>query len=111
MRDLRGLVADPARGADATPEEAAAALVELGVLVGVLVSRTRAIPPADKPDSRAVGDRTLTADEAAELLGVKPRWLRGRRLPFRVRLSERRVRYSEAGLLRYLQTNRPSRSP
>ena len=47
-------------------------------------------------------DRLLTAKEAADLLNVTPRWLYRRQLPFARRLSRRAVRFSEAGLRRWL---------
>ncbi|MGE3344143.1 MAG: helix-turn-helix transcriptional regulator [Vicinamibacterales bacterium] len=53
------------------------------------------------------GGRLLTAEEVAKMLGVTKRWVqrRARRLPFARRISVRSVRYSEAGLKRWM-TNR-----
>lgn len=50
-------------------------------------------------------DRWLTADEAAKLLNVTPRWLYRRRLPFAKRLSKKCLRFSESGLRKW-QANR-----
>jgi predicted DNA-binding transcriptional regulator AlpA len=49
-------------------------------------------------------DKLLTADEAAQVLGVKPRWLYGHAstLPFTVRLPNRAVRFSERGIATWL---------
>ena len=51
-------------------------------------------------------EELLTAQEAAVLLGVKPRWLydHARTLPFARRLGARTVRFSKLGLERWLQT-------
>ena len=103
MRDLHELLAEPAGAGDATPEEAAAALHELAVLLSVLTSRLNDVHAPALVDAPAGGDRLLTAAEAAERLGQLPRWLRGRRLPFAVRLSPRCLRYSESGLEKYMR--------
>ena len=103
MRDLHELLAEPAGAGDATPEEAAAALHELAVLLSVLTSRLNGAPAPAQADTPAGSDRLLTEAEAAERLSVPPRWLRGRRLPFRIKVSPRRVRYSEAGMERWMR--------
>jgi len=59
------------------------------------------------PAEHALGDaadRLLTAEEVAGVLGVTKRWVqrRARRLPFSRRISVRSVRYSEAGLKRWM---------
>jgi predicted DNA-binding transcriptional regulator AlpA len=53
---------------------------------------------------RVRGDRLLTAVEVAVVLGVTKRWVqrRARRLPLSRRISVRSVRYSEAGLKRWM---------
>jgi excisionase family DNA binding protein len=50
-------------------------------------------------------DQLLTVDEAAQVLGVTPRWIyrHARTLPFTVRLPGRAVRFSEQGLARYVE--------
>ena len=51
-----------------------------------------------------VGDRLLTAEEAAPLLGVTVKALQRRRsLPFRKKVGHRTVRYSERGIRRWLE--------
>lgn len=52
----------------------------------------------------ATADELLTAEQAAERLGVSVDWLYRRtgRLPFARKLSRRVVRYSAAGLAAYL---------
>ncbi len=109
MRDLRELL-DPTRignwieaAKGMSPIEAEAALVTVAAMEKALSLRVSADPASAKVQTPASGDRLLTAVEAAERLGVTERWLRGRaRLPFRVKLSERNVRYSEAGIQKHL---------
>ena len=49
-------------------------------------------------------DRRLTPPEAAAMLNVSVRWLyrHSKALPFTKRMSRKCLRFSEAGLLRYL---------
>ena len=49
-------------------------------------------------------DRLLNPEEAAQMIGVTVAWLsrRSRRLPFARKLSHKVVRYSEAGIRRWL---------
>lgn len=53
-------------------------------------------------------DTLLTAPEAAQRLGVKPRWLYGHltTLPFVVRLPGRSVRFSARGMQRFIERRR-----
>ncbi len=55
-------------------------------------------------------DRLLRADEVAAVLGVPKRWVqrRARRLPFARLISDHAVRYSAAGLKRWLEHRRAS---
>jgi predicted DNA-binding transcriptional regulator AlpA len=55
-------------------------------------------------------DRLLTADEAASLLRVTPRWLyrRSSRLPFTRRLSRKALRFSETGIRRWMAARKAS---
>src|SRR5262245_5539487 len=55
-------------------------------------------------------DRLLTADQVAAVLGVPKRWVqrRARRLPFARMISDHAVRYSAAGLKRWLEHRRAS---
>src|SRR5258708_25144287 len=93
----------PALVAEGASEQAA-----LSAIQGVLTARLLVMPPAH--DSSADTDRLLTAEAVAHLLGVTKRWVqrRARRLPFARRISARSVRYSEAGLRRWM-TNRQIR--
>lgn len=62
--------------------------------------------PAPAPAEVENGDRLLKVDEAAEILGVKPRWLydRSDSLPFAKKLAPRTLRFSEKGMRRWLKT-------
>jgi predicted DNA-binding transcriptional regulator AlpA len=62
-------------------------------------------------DSSADTDRLLTAEAVAHLLGVTKRWVlrRARRLPFARHISVRSVRYSEAGLRRWMMNRQMQR--
>jgi hypothetical protein len=53
-------------------------------------------PPATPPE-----DQYLDPRAAAALLGVTPRYLRGRSVPGRVVLSPKRVVYSKQALLKF----------
>ena len=54
-------------------------------------------------------DTLLTAKEAAALMGVSPRWLyrHAAKLPFTRRINRKNLRFSEAGLRRWLATKKP----
>ena len=56
------------------------------------------------PENAPPPDRLLGLEEAAELMGVTPRWLRDNRPPYLVRLSPRELRVSLRQLERFLQT-------
>jgi hypothetical protein len=77
---------------------------------GALLARLVAEPPhnGNAAPAAPADDRLLTADEAAPILGVAPRWLYGHagKLPFARRLSRKALRFSEAGLRRCAATRR-----
>ncbi|SRR6266542_3419760 len=54
-------------------------------------------------------DTPLTADQAAALMGVSRRWLlrHAAKLPFTRRISRKNLRFSEAGLRRWLAAKKP----
>jgi predicted DNA-binding transcriptional regulator AlpA len=56
------------------------------------------------------GERLLTAEEVATVLGVTRRWVqrRARRLPFARRISDHAIRYSETGLKRWMSNRKLS---
>jgi predicted DNA-binding transcriptional regulator AlpA len=111
---LDEILSDPAAAARLGAAERAALLGKALVAVSVLaaapaiaVNGNGATPPASEP--RPEPDRTLDLAEAATLLGVKPAWLtrHARTLPFTRKLGHRTVRYSEAGIRRWLAARRP----
>lgn len=80
----------------------------LSALQGVLAARLLA--SQNNATSVESTDHLLTAEEVVTVLGVRKRWVqrRARRLPFARRLSAHAVRYSEAGLRRWM-SNRQMR--
>lgn len=84
-----------AAGADLDPSHLAAALGELEAVRVELWARL-AVP--------ATTDRLLTAAEAAQRLGVSLSALYRGRWPFRVKLTAGRVRYSSAGIERFIRS-------
>lgn len=92
VEQVPGLVADLAR--------AQAAL---------LTAASRASAPIPRDPERPNEDRMLKADEAAALLGVTPRWLyrHAKQLQFTRPISPKVVRFSRAGIQRWLATRRP----
>jgi hypothetical protein len=103
--DLAMLLADPSRVASVPLQQLPALLTEvasaqsrLAAVEGALAARLLA---AGAPQAQP--DRLLTIDEATERLRVTKDWLRRRStLPFVVRLSDGVVRYSAAGIVRFI---------
>lgn len=73
----------------------------------VLLSRALG-SSAKAPDASSPDDRLLTVEEAAQIARVSKRWLyaRASNLPFTRKLSHKVVRFSEAGLRKWLATRR-----
>jgi predicted DNA-binding transcriptional regulator AlpA len=99
----------PGRAAEVPVDQIPALVVELAAeqaalsaIQGALTVRLLVAPAEHRADDG--GDRLLTASEVAGVLGVTKRWVqrRARRLPFARRISVRSVRYSEAGLKRWM---------
>lgn len=95
-----------------------AALDELPVdrlpeLIGALETAkgrawVRLTAPAPGTSSAAEHDETVDVDEAARLLGMSRSWVyrHAGRLPFGRRVGRRALRFSTAGIRRYLATRR-----
>ena len=81
-------------------EELAARMAEL---IAQRLNGHGAVPPRT-----GEADRLLDVHQAAELLGVTPRWLyrRAKTLPFAKRLSRGVLRFSESGLRDYMAAGR-----
>jgi predicted DNA-binding transcriptional regulator AlpA len=110
MKELATVAADPTRisslSADRIPELIGECEQLRARLLAQLVSSAR--PPA--PDIReAAPDRLLDVNQAAERLGVDPRWIYSRAdaLPFTRRLGSRKLRFSERAIQKYIESRRP----
>lgn len=106
---LDQLAADPARAGDLPPEVARDLLVRVVGLQTVLLARALSTPAGWNGQPEGPGDRLLTPDEAARLLGVTPAWLyrHASRLPFARKLSRKCLRFSEAGLRKWQAAKKP----
>ena len=58
-------------------------------------------------------DRLVDAEEAARLLGTSPGWLykNARKLPFTVKLHAKMLRFSHAGIQRYIAAKKVKPGP
>lgn len=86
----------------AAPREAIPALL---TLLAARLAEPEPIPPPPplpREQAGAQGDRLLTAEEVALRLGLDVGAVARRRFPFRVKMGRRTVRYSEAGLCRWM---------
>jgi predicted DNA-binding transcriptional regulator AlpA len=106
------LIREPGRVEEVRPEDVGAILMVIAGLETALAARLMVGGPSTRTEDRPVveDDRLLTAAEAGALLRVTPRWLyrRAGRLPFARRLSRKAVRFSEAGIRRWMAAKRPS---
>ena len=98
----------PAHAIPALVAELASEQARLSALQALLTTRLLDAQVASRRDDAE--DRLMTAEEVAAILSVPKRWVqrRARRLPFARLISEHAVRYSEAGLKRWLATRRGS---
>lgn len=92
------------RAGDAAAVHASAPVADV---LGVVLAELEAVDGAGVP-AGAMPDRLLDVTEAAALLDVRPRWLydRSGTLPFARKLGGRTLRFSEAGLRRWLERRR-----
>jgi predicted DNA-binding transcriptional regulator AlpA len=101
------LIREPERVEELRQEDVGAILIVIAALEGALAARLMVDKPkaVDAPERE---DRLLTTDEAAAILRVTPQWLyrRADRLPFARRLSRKALRFSEAGVRRWMATKR-----
>lgn len=99
---LTDLLGDPAR-ISALPMDAVAELRgQIAKLDTLLLSR---LLTGEKPQPGIDGDRLLTAADAAQKLGATKDWLyrHANTLPFAVRVGKKHLRFSEAGMDRYIR--------
>jgi predicted DNA-binding transcriptional regulator AlpA len=99
---LTDLLVDPAR-ISALPRDAVAELRgQIAKLDTLLLSR---LLTGEQPQPGIEGDRLLTATEAAQKLGATEDWLyrHANTLPFAVRVGKKHLRFSQAGMDRYIR--------
>lgn len=109
---LRQLLADPAKLGAITPEQERAIVASLRAVVAV-ESPPLSSPapvnaaPASSAPPWSEGD-VLTIDEAASMVKLSKRWLyrHAKALPFARKLSRKVLRFSRAGITRWLATKR-----
>jgi predicted DNA-binding transcriptional regulator AlpA len=95
--------------AGASYEQAMKLLGELAALHASLAAVPISVPPERTPSgSMPVEDRLLTPSELAERMNVTIRWVyrHANDWPFTRRLSRRMLRFSEAGVARFLAQKR-----
>jgi predicted DNA-binding transcriptional regulator AlpA len=116
VQSIASLVANPSSVAGVPVDRIPSLVVELAseqsalaALQGALSARllVSQLSAAAQENS---GERLLTAEEVATVLGVTRRWVqrRARRLPFARRISEHAIRYSESGLKRWMSNRKLS---
>jgi hypothetical protein len=100
---LRAMLADPAKLEALTPEQ------ERAVIASLAVGSDRVSEALPAPVIATASGELLTAGEAAAMLRVSPRWLyrHARDLPFARKLSRKVLRFSRAGIARWLAGRRP----
>ena len=109
---LATLLTDPERIASVRPESIPPLLGEVEALKARLWAQLQAsaVPaqPAPSPPKNGTKDRLLTANEAADALGVSRRWMyrKADSLPFTRRLSGGTLRFSSRGLTRWQESRR-----
>ncbi len=90
---------------DIPTEQIPAILAELAAIQTALAARLLNVQVQGngKLESPPQDDRLLTAEQASEILGVKPRWLyrHAVNLPFARKLSRKTLRFSENGVRKY----------
>ncbi len=104
---LRALLSEPSRLNRLAPEQ------ERGLLASLRAIETAERTPdlgraSNEPVAAWGGEDLLTIDEAAAALRVSQRWLyrHARTLPFSRKLSRKVLRFSRAGIARWLATKR-----
>ena len=101
---LRILLAEPSKLEALTPEQERALVASLRAVVG------QSAPPEAAPPTQLSGAHNdlLTVEEASAMLRVSPRWFyrHARTLPFTRKLSPKVLRFSRAGMLRWLASRK-----
>ena len=106
LRKLAFLIASVEETDQVPPEDIPDLLAALESVKARLWCRLNAssLPQVDQKESKEP-DRLLDAKEAAERIGVKPKWMYDHfdQLPFGKRLADRTLRFSERGLEQWLE--------
>ena len=102
MPTLTDLLVDPARISALTRDAIAELRGQIAKLDTLLLSR---LLTGEQPRPTMDGDRLLAAAEAAQKLGATEDWVyrHANTLPFAVRVGKKHLRFSEAGIERYIQ--------
>lgn len=113
---LAEILADPSSVAAMPKEALRQGVAELsrlqadaGVLQSLMLARLISLESTEPtPSTSSSGDRLVTVDEAAALLGVTTKWLyhHWRDLPFAKKLGGKILRFSEQGIQRYIARRR-----
>jgi excisionase family DNA binding protein len=110
--DLLTLLADPERADALSPDQLAELIGQAAALQAKLWARLQLTRPAVVATSSSTAapepDRLLSAEEAAERLGVGKRWMyrHAGELPFTRRLTGGTLRFSSRGLERWKEARR-----
>ena len=105
---LGSILTAPERAAMVPVEQIPGLLGHLASLEATLKLRLFTASQTNGPPESHDGDRLLTPEEASRILGASVRWLyrHSKQLPFARRLSRKALRFSEAGLRRWLAAKR-----
>lgn len=104
--DATALFTDPDYVAKVRVERIPSLLCWLGALQSALAARlVGASPQLSSAGQEPHGDQLLDVDEAAKRLATSADWLyrHATKLPFTVRLGPRQLRFSAAGIGRWIQ--------
>ena len=99
---LADLARDLTRASQVPPDAIPALLAQCAALQSTLTARLLVASPAA---TVAASEDLLTVDQAAKRLATSSDWLyrRARSLPFAVHLGPRQLRFSAAGIARYIR--------
>ena len=106
---LSDLLEKPERVSSLPPEAIPAMRGELARLDTLLLMRVAmARSNGNSRNESLEADNWLSAEQAAPILGVTPRWLyrHSKQLPFARRISRKVLRFSESGLRKWQATKR-----
>ncbi len=106
---LASILADPGRINALSVEEAALLLAQVAAIQAGLAVRIASAGQSSSGPRRQEDDRLISVEDAAERLGVTPRWMyrHAGHLPFARRLSRKALRFSELGLKRWQAAQGP----